>query len=341
MFGYNILGQFLLSFIIGVICFILILIQGKEKIKKDKTYVVTICFVADIMLLGLVYSIMYTREIILFEYDANLALRWADYIFYAGMMVTWVLVLEAFAKTNSKSVLKMPFRISKVIGICGTVMFLFFTTCYMDNNYYIRSDVVRTYYHGTEVCYSLLAAGIIIWCTICAVKEINITNIRRCVNVISAMLTIYYVIEIRSSINLGEFEEISWTGSNFNLVSLKGWALVIAVVFTAYFILKNDFQALFNEPLEVSERDSLQKCIDRIAKSHRLTQREREIVELIYKGASNADIADELYISLNTVKSHLKNIFEKLNVHSRMELVYLVNAQNFWNDKYLEEDYGS
>lgn len=50
-----------------------------------------------------------------------------------------------------------------------------------------------------------------------------------------------------------------------------------------------------------------------------LTPAERRVVEMIVKGASNKEIAAALSISENTVKSHLKNIFEKLYVDDRTE----------------------
>ncbi|MBN1978557.1 MAG: response regulator [Anaerolineae bacterium] len=48
-----------------------------------------------------------------------------------------------------------------------------------------------------------------------------------------------------------------------------------------------------------------------------LTAREREVVELLAQGMTNKEIAAELFITTNTVKRHLKSIFEKLDVHTR------------------------
>ena len=48
-----------------------------------------------------------------------------------------------------------------------------------------------------------------------------------------------------------------------------------------------------------------------------LTEREREVLNLLAQGLVNKEIADQLFISTNTVKRHLKAIFEKLGVHTR------------------------
>ena len=53
----------------------------------------------------------------------------------------------------------------------------------------------------------------------------------------------------------------------------------------------------------------------------RLTDREMEVLRLVARGMNNRDIAKELFISENTVKNHVRNILEKLQIHSRMEAV--------------------
>jgi len=52
-----------------------------------------------------------------------------------------------------------------------------------------------------------------------------------------------------------------------------------------------------------------------------LTDREREVLALLTQGMTNKDIADALFITNNTVKRHLKAVFEKLDVHTRAAAV--------------------
>ena len=60
----------------------------------------------------------------------------------------------------------------------------------------------------------------------------------------------------------------------------------------------------------------------------RLTDRELEVLKLVAQGLNNRDIAKELFICENTVKNHVRNILEKLQLHSRMEaVVYAVREK--------------
>jgi len=52
-----------------------------------------------------------------------------------------------------------------------------------------------------------------------------------------------------------------------------------------------------------------------------LSRREKEVLELIAKGMTNREIADELFLSTNTIKSHSINIYRKLNVNNRKQAV--------------------
>lgn len=60
----------------------------------------------------------------------------------------------------------------------------------------------------------------------------------------------------------------------------------------------------------------------------RLTERELEVLRLVAKGLNNRDTARELFISENTVKNHVRNILEKLQLHSRVEVVLYAVREN-------------
>lgn len=93
---------------------------------------------------------------------------------------------------------------------------------------------------------------------------------------------------------------------------------VLALIFTTIgiwvglnFKTKNREGSLVDEPENIQKRLSLLK----------ISSREYEVLQLIGKGFSNQQIADQLHISLSTVKTHTSKIFSKLNVNRRTQLV--------------------
>ncbi|MCD6011619.1 MAG: response regulator transcription factor [Flavipsychrobacter sp.] len=60
-----------------------------------------------------------------------------------------------------------------------------------------------------------------------------------------------------------------------------------------------------------------------------LTRRETEILEQIATGKSRKRIAEELFIDLETVKSHIKNIYHKLDVHSKADAIKAAKDNKF------------
>ncbi len=78
---------------------------------------------------------------------------------------------------------------------------------------------------------------------------------------------------------------------------------------------------------------AIEKLLKREAGARRLaslvTTRETEIVRLVAQDLPNKDIADRLGISAGTIKIHLHNIYQKLNVSSRRELVRVAQEKGF------------
>jgi two-component system, NarL family, nitrate/nitrite response regulator NarL len=61
-----------------------------------------------------------------------------------------------------------------------------------------------------------------------------------------------------------------------------------------------------------------------LAKLDSLTKREREVLRLLSQGAGNSEIADELFISPETARTHIHNLLTKLGMHSRLEAASFV-----------------
>jgi DNA-binding CsgD family transcriptional regulator len=60
--------------------------------------------------------------------------------------------------------------------------------------------------------------------------------------------------------------------------------------------------------------------------SYDISKRERTILELVLKGKTNNEIADQLFISPNTVRNHIYNIYGKTQVKNRIQLKTLCDG---------------
>lgn len=67
-----------------------------------------------------------------------------------------------------------------------------------------------------------------------------------------------------------------------------------------------------------------------------LTEREREVLALVAKGASNLEIACQLHISENTVKKHLRNILDKLHLQNRVQAAIYALQEDLISSTHLE-----
>jgi DNA-binding CsgD family transcriptional regulator len=78
------------------------------------------------------------------------------------------------------------------------------------------------------------------------------------------------------------------------------------------------------EPMRAAEASPL--GMEHVFERYGITRRERQIVEKVCLGKTNKQIADELFISLQTVKDHTHRIYSKIGINSRMQLVQVMNA---------------
>ncbi len=79
-------------------------------------------------------------------------------------------------------------------------------------------------------------------------------------------------------------------------------------------------ESLFSQIVNSAETVAAADTLDEV----RMTKREREVIELIGEGLSNKEIAQRLNIASHTVKSHVRNVMEKLALHTRLQIAAYV-----------------
>lgn len=99
--------------------------------------------------------------------------------------------------------------------------------------------------------------------------------------------------------------------------------VIVLVITMAYLFTEHDLRLFIGRP-SIAPQVDLEKRCQQIAASYRLSRREEEVLVLLAKGRSVPFIAEEFTVSKGTVKTHVRHIYEKLSIHSKQELLDLV-----------------
>ena len=128
--------------------------------------------------------------------------------------------------------------------------------------------------------------------------------------------------------NLDEIEEAKEVLTEAIELASKDQLVMIFVEFKEY--IEDILKELKNKPLVTrilafsypQEEPDKETAKSPIAKNYELfTDREKDVVKLVVYGYKQSEIAAELHISVDTVKRHMKNIYSKLDVHTKAELI--------------------
>lgn len=76
------------------------------------------------------------------------------------------------------------------------------------------------------------------------------------------------------------------------------------------------------QPVEPLSGPALENTLDKLS----ITPREFEVLQLIAQGLSNQEIAERMFVSLNTIKTHISNLFSKLDAQRRTQAVQKARA---------------
>jgi len=125
--------------------------------------------------------------------------------------------------------------------------------------------------------------------------------------------------EVVSLMNLGVRGYFDLNDSSDNL------AQAIRLIYKGEIWLPRDkMSSIMDKIISVVGKDLKEKTLDQ------LTPTEFQVLRLIGQGKSNDEIAESMFISKNTVRSHIKSIYAKLDTHNRLQLaLYAINSALF------------
>lgn len=110
----------------------------------------------------------------------------------------------------------------------------------------------------------------------------------------------------------------------FFFPSFKKWipllALFALVIGLLLYFKAQKKKILTQETPAVEKKNTIYEA-NIVIEQEILSAREYEVLKLIAKGLSNKEIAEQLFVSINTIKSHIQKIFEKLDVQNRTQAI--------------------
>jgi len=167
--------------------------------------------------------------------------------------------------------------------------------------YFIRiRDAVQTGVFVSVLVYCV----VILWSNLGKIEDRRTRNFLRAVNIV--------VVALIPSASL------IYLYPTYGDLGYPSYVIAFSVMLMIFFFIRAHADREVLERTGGTELEDLSR--------YRITERESEVVKYICKGMTNKEIAWELKISVNTVNNHVANIFEKMDVRSRIELIRKVRG---------------
>ena len=326
-----IFALYIIAMLISLVCLVFIgLILVRKNDRENKIYISVRRFASVVLLTDLLYFIFYYREVVSRDYELATPFRIVDYLLCDFLFFCWILVLANIINRDKH---KRVVQAGAAVTAVRIIFSLIITIVFMGQYYNIDNPEVRLIWMVSEACFILITALIIIYCSIYGIIE-SVSRLRRNYIIVCSVLLLFWSV-LQGIIDMGLFAgKYGVSAWEVETPDFTGAVLFLVNLATCVFVFREDFSPLFfGDDVYVAESADIDEKLDFIAAAHKLTVREREVLGLVYMGNTNPDIAEALFISVNTVKKHIRNIYEKLDVKSRSEVIHLINARNIKNDE--------
>jgi DNA-binding CsgD family transcriptional regulator len=247
----------------------------------------------------------------------NAILNIASYV--AASFIIYFLALFAYEVVEKEwtSKKKLFFKAASLLPI--TCLLIYYITPYKNLMNMVSSSILFL---------SIVYDVVFIYANYKHIKNEYIKYVLKKFLVITVLFFPYMYLDTRS-------EKISILNKLFpyGLLSLPIFYMVWNLL-SMYFTVKK-FKALADESnnsISVKDVVETQNKQDEFFRKFNITNREKEIISLLIKGYSYNKLAEELSISLTTVKTHVHNIYRKVEVKNKIQLIHLINGEEIKQD---------
>lgn len=301
----------ILSFLIGftaIILSIIAYIKYKTQIIKHYIY-----FIIALTIILLEQTLSSYKIINLVDFPGlNIILNIVSYL-SAGFIIYFLpLLSHEFIKKEWTSRKKTFFEVAAFIPVCSLIAYYLMT--------YKKVIVILS---SGLLFSTILYCLVFLYLNLKNIKSDFIKNILRVFLITTVLLFPYMYLDTR-------IEQISVLSRLFpyGLLSVSIFYMIWSIL-SLYFGIR-----YFKYNLEKSYGDKDEQELIEISdtkeqffEKFNITNREKEIILLLMKGYSYNQLAEELVISLTTVKTHVHNIYRKVEVKNKIELFNLINKE--------------
>lgn len=229
-------------------------------------------------------------------------------------------VLAEICHDNSKFRLPLSFASGLIYVIIFAVVRIYF----VDEAETFTGLASAIAYIGSNGSF-LLIGYYYCWKCINCNKKSSILKFKAPLTIITKFICMYLIMNffVDAYFGIAKVKAMVWNINLYHLSILLYLAMSVSMIL--HFYTKDLFNADKHIKKNINpNNENLQLSIDDIAKQYDLTSRERELMQYVYQGTSSPEIAKLLNISGNTVKRHLSNIYIKIGINSRIELIHMI-----------------
>lgn len=326
---YNILTSFYIitsSFLAIIVVMLVALLAKHKSVGKSPALRALRNFVICFLLIVGVYYV----TIILGSYSGvfqrNILGRIADFSFCILLEYCWFAFIRAHLAEAGCTHRRFDIAANAVIAVFW-VLSLINCSFLMNNEYCAAEGIRRTLSLCIETGNDVALCALNIAYLIFVIKSGIQRQTRVFINIVTLLITVTQIFngvvtDLLIAGRLAFSVETFYYDPTFLF-------MIAAALCTLVYIFRYNFSPIYfasGGEVASAENISEETVLEMLASENRLTEREYEIMKLIYEGNSYEETAGQLYISKYTVKNHVHNIYEKLGVSNKSELINMVRT---------------
>lgn len=279
-----------------------------------------VCFFANVMTFVYYYLIATGKY-----YGVPNILRILAFAFGQAIFLTWVMFMDC--ALDNKRRYKLT---ASVATACLILVFAVVSTLSMNECYYVANPHARAVLIFAYALFYFICAFMCIRLCVDTSELLTDKKIRKYIYVVSATLISNMIIRFVMDCTL--FRQSTKITDAIQGIDPSLLSNLIVSIATLIFATSVDFSPLYKLIYSAgTDKEGNNEKIEMIAEKYRLTVREKEVFELLLTGMSYQDIAESLNVSINTIKRHVHNCYNKFGISNRYDLLLLVNSDKDTN----------